>query len=206
VTTVAEDPQLDLMGDEGVGVTAETKLDRCQCDLSHETLDGRCANTLPEGHHVTRRYCDGCKRGGALHSRTERDKPPTVKFEVKPPRATNAKDATKVKVAGAATAWIGLAAVAIEAAGDKVCADALKASAPSIAAQLAELSEYHPGIVKVLAPVEASGEVAVWIALVIAVSPIILTVLAHHELIPASWAERIAVGVQMGSVVTTPPE
>ena len=44
-----------------------------------------------------------------------------------------------------------------------------------------------------------------WISLVIAVSPVILAILAHHKLISPALAERFGVLSAMGAVVSTAP-
>lgn len=179
-----------------------------QCNYFDEHGE-RCQLFLPEGHHKTRKFCDGHQKGGYLLKGKKvsgpKDKPP-VNINVKLPGTTGPKtklEGQKAQVASAATAWLGLIAAGVEMSGDETCSGAIKAATPAVALSLAELSGYHPIIVKVLCPVEASGEIAVWIGLALALSPVIIAVLAHHELIPPSWAEKIAVAASMGAVVAS---
>lgn len=106
----------------------------------------------------------------------------------------------------ASSAWLNLVAGVLEASGDAICAEATKQQAPQIAMQLALLAKFHPIIVKVLAPVEASGEALVWISLLVAVSPVMLTVLTHHKIISDEIAQRIGIVTAMGSVIGAKPE
>ena len=180
--------------------------DPCKCSLSHETTDGTCAFDLPEGHSPKRKYCDGCLRGGGLHKRTETDQAPKgVNVNIKIPTTPKSKDPTEQRVKEATTAWLGLVAAVLESTGDTVCGQAVKDGAPQIAIQMAALSKFHPIIVKILCPVEASGEMLAWVSLTVAMAPILITVLTHHGIMKPEVAERVGVFVAMGSVVSQVP-
>jgi hypothetical protein len=175
--------------------------DQCQFYDEHGQ---RCTLLLPLGHHKTRKFCDGHIKGGYLIKEAKRrksDRPP-VNVKVNLGAAKGAKlQGDQQRVLEAATAWLGLVSGVLEASGDKVCAEATTQAAPQIAMQLALLAKYHPLIVKVLAPVEASGEALVWVSLLVAVSPLIITVLSHHNLISEEVAGRIGIVTAMGAVV-----
>lgn len=204
-------PQLDITTEgfepgEGVEDTVLLEGDQCQwVDPDGE----RCVLLLPEGHHPTRRYCEGHIKDGYLRkaSAKKRKDVPPVNVNIKIPTAKQTKlDPTEQKVKEAATAWLGLAAALLEASGDPVCSEAIRQASGEIALQLAALSKFHPIIVKVLAPVEASGEALVWISLAVAVAPVVLAILAHHNLISKEMGERLGLLAMMGAVVgSTPP-
>lgn len=196
---------LEAGGEPGDGVEDTVLFDAERCKWVDE--DGeRCQNSLPVGHHPTRRYCEGHVKDGPLRRRAERarkkDTPP-VTINIggpklgRPPKLKG----DQLRVNDAATAWLGMAASVLEISGDLVCAEATKNAAPQIALQLALLSEFHPILVKILAPVEATGEALVWVSLAMAISPLILTVLTHHKVISDEAAGRIGIFTALGAVV-----
>jgi hypothetical protein len=202
-TIEEDDLDASLFADEEVAAEdIPREDDRCQWIDD----DGNpCTILLPAGHHPTRKWCDGHKRGGYLHKTTKADKPP-INVKINIPKATAPKvDAVHKRVEEAATAWLGLVAAMLEMSGDEVCAGAVKQCAPQIALNLATLSKFHPIIAKVLAPVEASGEVLAWVGLVVAISPVLITILTHHKLLSEEWGTRIGVVAAMGAVVGTAP-
>lgn len=160
------------------------------------------------GHGNRRVRCDGCqKTGGWIHKKTKsaKDRPP-VNVNVKLGGAKTPKlEPDQQRVLEAATAWLGLVSGILEASGDTVCAEAAKQATPQIALQLALLAKFHPIIVKILAPVEASGEALIWISLMVAASPLIITVLTHHKVISPEVAQRIGIVTAMGAVVGNAP-
>ena len=177
---------------------------RCQCTYKHESTGGRCLNRFPPGSSPKRMYCSDCPKGA--HRRAAKsDTPPSgITVNVSAGKGPKLSSAEK-KVEEAALAWLMLAATLL-AMNDPTCAEAVKSSAPQVATQIAVLSKYHPVIARVLNPVEASGEVLAWITLVVAVSPIILTVLAHHKLLDEKWTERLGVGVAVVGAMAGPPQ
>ena len=191
------------------GHLSDEEIDALASDLNIPLTDddGRricqwegCDTPLPEGSHVTRRYCDDHVRGGAKRRAKPQQAPPSVKINIPPPKAAKkSKDQEKVKAA--AEALINLAAIGLEISGDATCGAVIKAQAPAIAEQLCVLSEYHPIIAKLLSPGEMTGETAAWIGLVLAAFPILVTVLVHHELISEQWAQRLASVVSIGALV-----
>jgi hypothetical protein len=90
--------------------------------------------------------------------------------------------------------------------GDAVCAQAVKDGAPQVAESLALLAKYHPIIVKILAPVEATGEALAWIGLGMALSPMVLAILVHHGLVSDEVAERVGLVVSLSAVVGNAPK
>ena len=177
----------------------QTRTDPCHCQLTHDSIDGLCPNDLPVGHSPKRKYCDDCPKGA--HRRARSDAPPVGVTINLGKGATSKLNSTEQAVVESASAWLGMATLLLETTGDVTCAAAIKEATPQIALQLAKLSKFHPVIVKILAPVEATGEVLVWVSLVIAISPVILTVLAHHNLISKEMGERLGMVTAMGAVV-----
>jgi hypothetical protein len=82
--------------------------------------------------------------------------------------------------------------MAFAMAGDADCAKLVNDSIPAIAHQLGELAIYHPGLKKVFAPMESSGEAMAWIGLTMALAPVLVGILAHHKLIPPALATTVA--------------
>jgi hypothetical protein len=191
--------------DDSAGVQSALPLSEDLCQYIDEHGE-RCVLFLPAGHNPSRKYCDGHQRGGHLLRTGKRGRPrkdvPPVNVNVKLGGAKSPKlEPDQQRVQEAASAWLGLVAGVLEASGDKVCADATKEAAPQIALQLALLAKFHPMIVKVLAPIEASGEALIWVSLLVATSPLIITVLAHHKVISEEVASRIGIVTAMGAVV-----
>ena len=69
--------------------------------------------------------------------------------------------------------------------------EALASAIPAIAHQLALLSKYHPFIRKIFVSGEGTGEAMAWVGLVIAVSPAIIAILSHHNVLRGKMAERL---------------
>lgn len=208
-------PQLDITtesdsGDSGgLGDSVSlSKLDPCRCPDTHETPDGKCDKFLPEAHGKNRIRCDGCQRdGGWIHkgTKSKKDAPP-VGVTVNLGGAKGPKlDETQTKVRDAALAWLGMVEVVFRSTGDNTCADALKGTAPQVAQQLAVLSKFHPIIAKILAPVEATGEALAWVSLSMALTPFILAVLVHHNVIKEEDARKVGIFTAMGSVIGGDP-
>jgi len=163
------------------GVAGAPPVDTCQrpgCDLP-----------LPEGHHPMRKYCDEHQ---PKQSKPKGDKAPksvTVNFKTSKPAA--AKKGPAEDVRAGATSALTFVALGFQLVGDLECAVAVSAQTPQIAAQLGELAQYHPGLARIFSPVNAQGEAAAWIGLAIAVAPVVIAILAHHNLLPAAVAEKI---------------
>ena len=175
-----------------------------QCQFIDEHGE-RCQTPFPPDSHPSRKWCDDHKRGGIKDPRTKKsrkgDVPPiTVNIKAPTGRPAKLKD-DQQRVHQAAMAWLGMVSQVLKVTGDEVCAEATIKAAPEIALQLALLSEFHPIIVKILAPIEASGEALVWLSLAMAVSPLIITVLTHHKVISDEAAGRIGIFTAMGAVV-----
>jgi hypothetical protein len=178
--------ELDPVLDE-VAPTSALSEDPCQKE--------GCTSFLPLGHHVTRKYCDEHQPAASKkRDKVPGDKPPTtVNFNIKTPTPKAKKgDDVAAKVEAGAAAMLGFLPMALAMAGDAECSTALQSSIPAIARQLGELSRFHPGMVKIFAPAESTGEVMAWVGLVIAVAPVIITILVHHKLVSPKLAETLA--------------
>lgn len=179
---------------------------RRYCQYVDPESGAACTEPLPDNAHVTRRFCVGHQRGGHLLKKAKADKAPRghVNVTVKPPSPRRTPKGDDVaRVVGAVNAYLGLAAKILKARGDEQCATTIGDSAQGIAESVGEIARYHPGIAKMLAPVEATGEAAAWIGLLVAVSPVIVAILAHHELLPQSVADKVSVGVAVTGAVAT---
>ena len=186
-------------------------LDPCLCPDTHDTPDGICDQFLPEGHSPNRRRCEGCiLKTGWIHRKTRQKKDgPPVNVTVKLPGAPKQKKgftADQARVEEASTAWLNMLAGVFGMQGDAVCAQAVKDGAPQVAESLALLAKYHPIIVKILAPVEATGEALAWIGLGMALSPMVLAILVHHGLVSDEVAERVGLVVSLSAVVGNAPK
>jgi ribosomal protein L37E len=181
-----------------------------------------CGTPLPEkgeeGYHPQRKYCVSCgapsdaKKGKKTKSSTRtRTKVGPAGDEPAPRSVTNnftikaSTGKTKLSneiaaVEEGATYMLGFAPMIMAALGDTVCPEALSQAIPDIARQLAVLSKYHPFIRKIFVSGEGSGEFMAWIGLLITISPVIVTVLAHHELISGKVGERIAYASAFGGM------
>jgi hypothetical protein len=164
------------------GVAGAPTVDFCQRD--------GCEEALPQPHHPMRKYCDEHQP-----KKPKADKaPPSVTVNVKMPAAKTTKIAKgpKADVIAGATSALTFVSFGFSMVGDAQCAAVVQASAPNIANQLGELAEYHPGLAKIFAASSISGEAGAWIGLSIAIAPVVIAILVHHDLIPPALAERLA--------------
>ncbi len=173
-----------------------------------------CAATIPvkgePGYHRMRKYCDehqpkqspGAAKRRAMTNENEPAPTRVVNnnFTIKP-QATKKATGPELAVEEAAAAMMGLVPMLLAAFGDEVCPEAMKSAIPEIAHQLAVLAKFHPAIKKIFTTGESTGEFMAWLGLVIVVSPVIVTVLAHHNLVSGKLAERIAFVASMGGIV-----
>lgn len=174
-----------------------------------------CASLLPAkgepGYHPMRRYCDdhqpSSSPGAAARRRmTNPDEPApksvTNNFIVKPaPTRTTKAAGDLARVEEGATQLLNLIPMVLAMFGDEVCPPEIAKATPLIAHQLAELSKFHPGLKRVFAPAESTGEMMAWLSLLVVVSPVIVTVLAHHNLVSGKIAERVAFAAAMGGML-----
>ena len=161
-----------------------------------------CEEALPQPHHPMRKYCDEHQ---PKKKKPKADTPPrTVNVNIKAPtaRATK-KDSDSALVEAGAARMLGLLPLAFLMAGDNECAATMQSAVPQIAAQLGALSEFHPGLKKVFAPAESTGEAMAWMGLVIAVAPVVIGILVHHNLVSPKLATMLAGVVAMGGTVPT---
>ena len=171
------------------GVAGAPPVDVCQRE--------GCENPLPANHHPMRKYCDEHQ---PKQSKPKGDKPPksvTVNFKTATPKSS--KKGPSEEVIAGATSLLSFVSLGFQLVGDLECAAAISGQTPQIAAQLGELAIYHPGMAKLFSPVNNQGEVSAWIGLAIAVAPVVIAILVHHDLMPAALAERL--GGLAGAVV-----
>jgi hypothetical protein len=171
----------------GPGVNGEPPIDECQ----------KCGEPLPEGHHPMQRYCSE-HQPKKKKTKSDDVPPRTVNVNIKAPtiRATKKGSDAELVKAGAEK-MLGLLPLAFLMAGDQVCSETMQRQVPAIAAQLADLSEFHPGIKKIFAPAESTGEAMAWLGLAIAVAPVIVGILVHHNLVSPQLATTLAAVVSM---------
>jgi hypothetical protein len=82
-------------------------------------------------------------------------------------------------------------------AGDVQCAQTITAQIPAIATQLGELATFHPGLKKLFAPADSTGEAMAWMGLAIAVAPVVIGILVHHNLVSEKMAATLAAFASM---------
>ena len=185
----------DLLDDLEPGVAGAPPVDYCQrpgCDLP-----------LPDGHHPMRKYCDEHQPKQSKKTGDKAPKSVTVNFKTSTPKTSKSGPAEEVRAG--ATSALTFVALGFQFAGDMECGAAVMAQTPQIAAQLAELAQYHPALAKVFSPVNAQGEAAAWLGLAIAVAPVVIAILAHHNLLPVSVAEKLG-GLAGAFMAATPAE
>ena len=119
------------------------------------------------------------------------DQPTGPTLHIPEPKAPPRKDARAMEVAKGAETMLGLVVMGLGLTGDEVCTAAWQAAVPQIAAQLGELSRYHPGLAKLFVSSGVGGEGTVWIGLGFAVAPALLATLAHHNMLPQGLAVKI---------------
>lgn len=162
----------------------------------------KCGLALPvkgeEGYHVQRKYHDECrpkptKAKTKVTPNTSDPSPKSVtnnfKVTVNTPKA---KDDALKEIEEGATYLLGFVPMILALTGDEVCSSVLSEAVPAIAHQLAILSKYHPGIKKLFISGEGTGEAMAWVGLVITLSPVIIAVLAHHNILKGKAAERLS--------------
>ena len=119
------------------------------------------------------------------------DQPTGPTLHIPEPKAPTRKDARAMEVAKGAETMLGLVVMGLGLTGDEVCTAAWQVAVPQIAAQLGELSRYHPGLAKLFVSSGVGGEGTVWIGLGFAVAPALLATLAHHNMLPQGLAVKI---------------
>lgn len=181
--------------------------------LCHRVTKGvACTMPLPRegepGYHPKRLYCDAHQPKGSAAKRKLKGNPdegtPTKvinnNFTVKTPTSKTKVSGDLAAVEDAATQMLNLLPMVLAMFGDEVCPPEIQKSIPAVAHQLAVLSKYHPVIKKLLTGGTGTGETMVWLGLAVAISPVIITVLAHHNLVGDKLAEKLAYVAAMGGV------
>lgn len=164
----------------------------------------KCGLPLPSdgqpGYHPQRKYHNEC-RPNPVKKKTTRVTPNpgepspksvtnNFKVEVKTTK-TKESDVLKEVEEGAAY-LLGFVPMILALTGDEVCSSVLSEATPAIAHQLAMLTKFHPGLKKVFVSGEGTGEAMAWIGLMITLSPVIITILAHHNLLKGKAADRLS--------------
>ena len=172
----------------------ETGFDICQKVVNGEL----CAIPLPEGHHPMRKYCDehqpAASKPKAKKTESGDTAPRSVNINIKGPAPKKTKaDSDGAAVKEGAEKMLGLLPLVFAMAGDLECSETIGNAVPQIAAQLGALTEYHPGLKKIFAPMESTGEAMAWVGLAIAVTPVIIGILVHHNLLSPKMAQTLAV-------------
>ena len=172
----------------------ETGFDICQ-----KVVNGHlCGIPLPLGHHPMRKYCDehqpAASKPKAKKTESSDTPPRSVNINFKTPTAKKTKaDTDGAAVKDGAEKMLGLLPLIFAMAGDIECSETINNAVPQIAAQLGALAEYHPGLKKIFAPMESTGEAMAWVGLAIAVAPVIIGILVHHKLLSPKMAQTLAV-------------
>ena len=203
-----ETPELSTTEAEKLSTTGVQTCAKPGCDLP-----------LPakgeDGYHRLRKYCDqhqpSSSPGAAKRRMTNPAEPAprsvTNNFVIKPaPVKTTKPAADTAKVEEGATELLNLIPMVLAMFGDDVCPPEIAKAVPLIAHQLAVLSKFHPALKKVFAGTESTGEMMAWLSLVVVISPVIVTVLAHHNLISGKIAERVAFAASMGGLLANAVE
>ena len=154
-----------------------------------------CTEFVPLGSRQVRLYCDTHFVGSTASKRKSKDRRPrsnpNISINLPGPSKPNSKDKRADEVTAGAQALLTLIVSGIALAGDDVCAAAWNGAIPQIAAQLGELSKYHPGLTKIFAPIGEESEFGVWLGLSFAMAPAVIATLSHHHLMPQALAQKI---------------
>ena len=164
-----------------------------------------CGLPLPKPgepkYHVQRKYHDECrpakpkgKKKPVLSPGDDDDLPPRVinnTFNVKTPTSRSKVEPDLKAVEDGAAAMLAFIPMVLAILGDEVCPQVIEGAIPDISHQLALLSKYHPVIKKVFVTGEGTGEFMAWVGLALTLSPVIIAVLAHHDLLKGKTGERI---------------
>lgn len=156
-----------------------------------------CENPLPafgtDGFHPARKYCDDHQ------PKKKKDSAPRVTVNLgNKPKATAELETYE----RAAAMYLGFLPVVFLMAGDEVCSTALGEAIPQMSKQIAQLTEYHPGLKKILSPSESVGELVVWSGILMAMGPAITAILVHHNILPEKLAALAQATFLVGAGVT----
>lgn len=175
-----------------------------------------CGVALPAkgeaNYHVQRKYClehapasstGAQKRKKGVSPNPDEPAPRSVtnNFEVKlTGKGSRLSGDSKLVEEGAAD-MLALVPMILAAFGDDTCPEVLKQAIPDIARQLGILAKYHPSLKKIFAAGESTGEFMAWVGLVVTLSPVVIAILAHHNLLSGKAAERAAYAASMGGLL-----
>jgi hypothetical protein len=167
------------------------------------TDEGICGVPIPvkgePGYHYMRRYCDEHKPDTSYkpkakpkkRDKTPRSVQPKITVQVGSNREPR-KNTEDEKLKAGALKLLGFIPLGFALTGDATCQKAVEQALPAIADQLVALCEYHPGLKKILAPTETTGEAMAWFGLFMATSPVLIAILIHHNLLPEKIAVTLA--------------
>lgn len=166
----------------------------------------KCGLPLPAegepGYNKQRKYHPECNPNAKAKERAKARVSPnpgepsprsvTNNFKVEVKTTKSKSDDVLKDVEEGAAYLLGFVPMILALTGDEVCSNVLAEATPAIAHQLALLTKFHPGLKKVFVSGEGTGEAMAWIGLAITLSPVIITILAHHNLLKGKAAERLA--------------
>ncbi len=163
--------------------------------------DPDCENPLASDAHKFARYCPEHAKGARPKSakprgRPRKDTPPKIVFDIN--SKSTGESAMVQRVQKGAEAYLKVASLGLQMMGDEVCAAAVAAGSKELAAALAQLSKYQPALQKIFAPISASDQTAAWLGVAVASAPVLLPVLAHHNLLPKKAGVLLS-GFMVGS-------
>lgn len=193
---------LDNLGQEldpEIVAISEVKNEPGRNGVPSLTECAKCGRPLPAegepGYHPQRKYHPECRVKKPSKVSPDPDAPAprsvTNNFKVTLPKSSAKVDADISAVEESAAYMLGFVPMILAGLGDDVCPEALASAIPAIAHQLALLSKYHPFIRKIFVSGEGTGEAMAWVGLVIAVSPAIIAILSHHNVLRGKMAERL---------------
>ena len=150
-----------------------------------------CPDFLPVGAIKTQKYCpEHQPKKKKLLGGPSGPLPPRVTINV-PKTGASKADSDAAKVEAGALSMFSLAATGL-ALVDPVCAKAIYDAVPAIARQLGELSKFQPVLKKIFTPGEGTDESLAWVGLFLVTSPVIVAILAHHNLLKPETVERLS--------------
>lgn len=149
-----------------------------------------CDSFLPNGAPNSQKYCvrhQPKKKSRTLGEPAEK-RPPKIEVKLAPPAKATPDE---LAVEEGARQLLNMIPLVMAMSGDEVCPPAITEAIPAIAKQLGALTKYHPGLKKIFAPGESTGEAIAWLSLLLATTPVLLIVAGHHHLLPESMLERL---------------
>lgn len=157
-----------------------------------------CVNTLPDGSHPARKYCDEHFVGKGQRQARKRagnngERPPRLVVDVGGKRPKDGMKGQRARdTAQGATAFANVIATGISMTGDNVCATAIASQAAAWGESVGELSKYQPWLAQFFAPVGGDSQLGAWLGFGMVTGAMLLPVLAHHGMLPESVGAKLA--------------